>query len=135
MGTKRIKLLRKCLVGTDPRPKPVGWVGDVAQAEAIGLTAVGFAKETKDDLSKEVQLQTVEGRLPIGTKDVRSTDPAKNGKLSAILEGKVDEVVAQLDDLTTEELNQLLALEEASKTPRKGVIDAINEYDLTGEGE
>lgn len=138
MATKRIKLLRKCLVGTNPRPKSVGWIGDVDQQEAIGLIAVGYAKETKDEPTKEVELEAVEPRLPLGMKDVRSTDPAKNAqadKLAAILEGKVDDVIGQLDSLTTDELKSLLALEEAAKSPRKGVIDAINEYDLTGDSE
>lgn len=131
MATKRIKLLRKCLVGTNPHPKSVGWIGDVDQQEAIGLIAVGYAKETKDEPTKELELEAVEPRLPLGMKDVRSTDPA----MTAILEGKVDDVIGQLDSLTTDELKSLLALEEAAKSPRKGVIDAINEYDLTGDSE
>ena len=81
MATKRIKLLRKCLVGTNPHPKSVGWIGDVDQQEAIGLIAVGYAKETKDEPTKEVELEAVEPRLPLGMKDVQAD------KLAAILEG------------------------------------------------
>lgn len=129
MATKRIKLLRKCLVGTNPHPKSVGWIGDVDQQEAIGLIAVGYAKETKDEPTKELELEAVEPRLPLGMEN------AQADKLAAILEGKVDDVIGQLDSLTTDELKSLLALEEAAKSPRKGVIDAINEYDLTGDSE
>jgi len=50
----------------------------------------------------------------------------EGGQDPSILDGSVPEIVAQLDGLTAEQLDQLTKLERAGKN-RKGVLDAIEE--------
>lgn len=107
-----IKATRKILVGTNPKPLAIGAVAkDVDDAEAKALIAAGYATEVK------------------GGTAAKAND---GDTLATVLDGSVDEVVAQLDNFTVEELVQLRDLEAAGKN-RKGIADAIGEYDLGGK--
>jgi hypothetical protein len=47
----RIKLTKVVTVGEKSRTRPIGWVGEVDDAEGRALVAIGYAKETTAECS------------------------------------------------------------------------------------
>ena len=106
-----IKATRKILVGTNSKPVAIGAVvKDVDDAEAKALIAAGYATEVKGG-------------------DTKAAKAGDGDPLVTLLEGTVADVTGKLDSLTAEELVKLRDLETAG-AGRKGVLDAIAQYDL-----
>lgn len=97
-----------------PQPRGTVWEGAEGSSEAQegdALVAVGFAEITNEAVTKKDELA--------------DTDTP----LLALLEGSVAEVTAALEGLDASQLKRLAKL-EAKGAKRKGVADAIAEYDL-----
>lgn len=75
----RVKLLKKCTVGKPPRARRIGWVGEVEDDEAKALVQVGYAKETKEELTVEPSA-TVAGEFDGERKAEKAKGDAPNNK-------------------------------------------------------
>ena len=116
-----IKALKNVIVGTKSVPvKPGDIVRNVDDAEAKALIAMGYAAEAKD--KGGAPENKAKGKAPEDKAD--DNDPHL-----ALLKGTVAEVTAALDGFDVDGLKKLRALETAGQG-RKGVLDAIAEYDL-----
>lgn len=102
----RIKVIKTIQVGGSTNVVPAGDVVDVDDAEGKALVVAGLAVETTADKKKK-----------------------DDNKITKLLDGSVDDVVAGLEGLTAAELVQLRDSEAAGKN-RKGIADAIAEFDL-----
>lgn len=102
----RIKVLKTIQVGHSTNVVNAGDVVDVDDIEGRALITAGLASETTADKKKK-----------------------DDNKIAKLLEGSVDEVVSSLEGLTADELVQLRDAEAAGKN-RKGIADAIAEFDL-----
>ena len=118
-----IKATRKIIVGANQVPVKVGDIArNVDDAEAKALIAQGYAVEATARDTK------AKGDAP---SNKSAGDP--NAALRAVLEGTVADITGKLDTYSAEELIALRDLETAGAN-RKGVIDAISQYDL-GDGQ
>lgn len=114
-----IKTTRKIIVGATNTPTPANTVvKDVPDAEAKALIAVGYAVAINSPDTKAL-------RGAPSNKDNNSEPDA----LAAILSGTVPEITAALETLTVDDLKALHKRESEGQN-RKGVIAAIEEYDL-----
>lgn len=123
-----IKALKNVIVGTKSVPvKPGDIVRNVDDAEAKALIAMGYAAEAKGEDAKAKTPPANKAKAAPDNKGEES-DP-----FVALLKGTVAEVTAALDGFDVDGLKKLRALETEGQG-RKGILDAIAEYDL-GEGE
>lgn len=154
MSTPRYRLLTTLIVSAlhpnEPHPAGTEWapknVLDVKEADE--LVQVGYAEQVKgtsnaplaslvldrEDAARKRKEALDRGEDPDA--DVVVTEkkqpPANTGDdevLSLILEGNVDQVKAELDGLTVEQLLRLAELEgdaEQGGKQRKGVLEAID---------
>lgn len=147
MKTQRYKLLTTLIVSAlhpnEPQAAGTVWapvnVIDVQEAEA--LVTASYAEKTDDD--KAPLASTVLERQDAARKRKEAEDRGETVEdskppapvvseddqvLSLILEGTVDQVKAELEGLTAEQLTRLGELEaEKGEKARKGVADAVAE--------
>jgi hypothetical protein len=145
MKTQRYRLLTTLIVSAlhrnEPHPKGTEWapsnVIDVQEADA--LVQSGYAEKVTGD-SKAPLASTVFEREDAARKrqealdrgeDLEDTKPVTDADdvLWLILDGSVDDVTAELEGLTPEQLTRLAELEaSADGKKRKGVADAVAQY-------
>lgn len=111
-----IKATKKILVSGNAHPVKIGdVVKGVDDAEAKALVSMGYAVEVKS-----------KGNAP---ENKGKSEADESNPFAAVLAGSVAEITARLDTFSADELRTLRDLEAAGQN-RKGVADAIGQYDL-----
>ena len=141
MTTKSYRLLTTAIVSAiDPSgatARGAVWepTDTIHLQEADALVASGYAEATNIKATHNIY-GVRKAKTTTVPDNAKGKDKAPEGdaKLTAILEGSVPEVVEALDGLTADELVAIGKLEKAGKD-RKGIANAIAEYDTSGAGQ
>lgn len=142
----RIKLLKKILITGQREPLPAKSVIESTdahtKAEFKVLVDMGYAVETKEALTERSKGDAPENKSITGPDEAKTNSDKTNSDKTVplgefdpapILAGKVEDVVAALENLPVEDLIVLRAAEVAGKN-RAGVLEAVDEYDLGNAG-
>lgn len=136
---QRFRLLTTCIVAAlHPNQQQVAgavWepTNVIDQQEAEALRGVGYAEHCNDDVTHLTVLQQQDAAKAKAA-DAETGDDSGNDTndgwpkpAADILAGNVDEVTAELENLSVEQLDELSKLEAAGQS-RKGVQNAIEHY-------
>lgn len=147
MKNQRFNLLTTLIVSAlhpnEPQPAGTKWeptnVIDIQEANELVLanyaekidadkshTVTPTWLQRQDEAKRKAAEEVVSEPEPDSTPDGGSDDDLTDDELALVLEGNVEQVKAELDGLTVEQLKRLDALEGAEGAKqRKGVTDAI----------
>lgn len=136
MKNQRYSLLSTMLISAihPNEPQAAGTVWEPTNAidiqEAELLCKAGYAEHTtasKDDVVTATKLQREDAKpasAPVNENPADTGDDLDDEMLALILDGSVENVAAELDGLSAEQLKRLVQLERKGKD-RKGVHEAI----------